>query len=68
EPLLLGSTVEISFELPRSGPLCLTAEVAYQLVPDSGLIFHATAPSDREALSSFVVDMLMIDDPQQAVG
>ena len=54
--------------LPRSGPLCLTAEVAYQLVPDSGLIFHATAPSDREALSSFVVDMLMIDDPQQAVG
>ena len=59
EPLLLGSRISMSVLLPRSGPLDLEAEVAYQLVPDVGLIFHTTSPRQREALGSFVMDMLL---------
>jgi hypothetical protein len=33
--------------------------VAYQLVPDAGLIFLRTAPSDRQAISSFVTSTLL---------
>ena len=59
EPLLLGTRLDLVFDLPRTGPLNLKAEVAYQLVPESGLIFLATAPGDRAAISSFVVNSLM---------
>ena len=58
EPLLLGSRFRLSFELPRSGPLEVEAETAYQLVPDLGLIFNATSPADRAAISAFVEEML----------
>ncbi len=59
EPLLLGERLDISFELPRTGTVQLTTEVAYQLVPDAGLIFLRTAPSDRQAISSFVTSTLL---------
>ena len=36
----------------------LQAEVAYQLVPESGLIFLATLPTDRSAISDFVVEAI----------
>ena len=49
EPLLLGSFVRLSFELPRSGPLEVYAEAAYQLVPDVGVIFTGAPPSIRQA-------------------
>jgi hypothetical protein len=58
EPLMLGSMLEISFDLPRGGQLRLHAENAYQLVPDFGLIFHATSPSHREAIRGYVGDAL----------
>ena len=58
EPLLLGTRLELRFELPRSGELRLDAENAYQLLPDFGLIFHATAPADREAIASYVSNAL----------
>lgn len=58
EPLLLGTRLELSFELPRSGALRLEAENAYQLLPDFGLIFHATAPADREAIKTYVAAAL----------
>jgi hypothetical protein len=58
EPLLLGSRFRLRFELPRSGPLDLEAETAYQLVPDVGVIFNATSPADRSAISSFVQQLL----------
>ena len=51
--------MDLSFDLPRTGPLNLTAEVAYQLVPESGLIFLATAPADRAAIASFVSNSLV---------
>src|SRR5262245_31504544 len=59
EPLSLGRRVELSFELPRSGRLELEAETAYQLLPDVGMIFHATRQSDREAIAAFVTNTLL---------
>jgi hypothetical protein len=59
EPLLLGGRLQLSFELPQSGRLELEAETAYQLLPDVGLIFHATRASDRQAIVSFVTRTLL---------
>lgn len=59
EPLALGGRVALSFELPRSGRLELEAETAYQLLPDMGMIFHATRQSDREAIAAFVTNTLL---------
>ncbi|HEY5656913.1 MAG TPA: PilZ domain-containing protein [Myxococcota bacterium] len=58
EPLLLGAQLELEFTLPRAGDIQLAAETAYQLLPDVGLIFHATRTSDREAISRFVSETL----------
>ena len=58
EPPLLGSRLSLSFELPRSGPLELDAEIAYQLVPDVGVIFNGAPPSVREAISAYVTEAL----------
>jgi hypothetical protein len=59
EPISLGHRLELSFELPRSGRLSLEAETAYQLLPDLGMIFHATRQSDRAAIASFVTNALL---------
>ena len=59
EPLALGRRLELSFELPRSGRLSVEAETAYQLLPDMGIIFHATRQSDREAIAAFVTSSLL---------
>ena len=59
EPLPLGRRVELSFALPRAGRLSIEAETAYQLLPDMGMIFHATRQSDREAIAAFVTHTLL---------
>jgi hypothetical protein len=59
EPLNLGTRVDLRFELPHSGTLELEGETAYQLVPDTGVIFHATSPDDRAAIGVFVKDALI---------
>ena len=61
EPQMLGSRFTLSFALPRAGTLEFEAEVTYQLVPDLGMTFHATSPSDREAISGFISRSLMSD-------
>jgi hypothetical protein len=58
EPLLLGSFLRLSFELPRSGLLEVDAEVAYQLVPDVGVIFTGTPSSVRQAIAAYVTAAL----------
>ncbi len=58
EPLMLGSRLEVSFRLPKVGDLELEAETGYQLVPDFGLVFHATAPADRAAILDYVTQAL----------
>jgi hypothetical protein len=60
EPVSLGSQIEISFELPRAGTIETKAESAYQLVPDTGLIFHQTSAAFREAILSFVEESLAV--------
>ena len=58
EPLLLGSRFLLNFELPLSGPIELDAEIAYQLVPDAGVIFNGTPPDAREAIAAYVTEAL----------
>jgi len=58
EPVLLGSQLELRFDLPRVGPIELWAECAYQLLPDIGLVFSALAPADRDAISTYVGEAL----------
>jgi hypothetical protein len=60
EPLLLGSRIALGFELPRSGKLEVDAEIAYQLVPDMGVVFNATSPSVREAIGAYVASALAV--------
>jgi hypothetical protein len=60
EPLLLGSRISLGFELPRSGKLEVDAEIAYQLVPDLGVVFNATSPSVREAIGAYVAAALAV--------
>ena len=60
EPLKLGSQIEIAFDLPRAGTIETQAEPAYQLVPDTGLIFHRTPAVFREAILSFVQESLAV--------
>jgi hypothetical protein len=55
---MLGTRLDLAFELPRRGRLRLSAENAYQLLPDFGLIFHATAPGDRAAIRAYVGEAL----------
>jgi hypothetical protein len=58
ETMNLGSRLELRLDLPRTGVLELEAEIGYQLLPDLGLIFHATSPADRAAISAYVHDAL----------
>jgi len=58
EPVSLGSQIEISFDLPRTGTIETKAESAYQLLPDTGLVFHRTPAAFREAILSFVEESL----------
>jgi hypothetical protein len=58
ESLLLGTRIRLGFELPRSGPLEVDAEIAYQLVPDLGLVFNATSPRVRDAIRGYVSSVL----------
>ncbi len=53
-PLPLGARVDLTFELPEAGRVETEAEVAYQLISELGLVFHATAPAARDAIVSFV--------------
>lgn len=58
EELLLGTELDLVLDLPKFGRVSLRAEVAYQLVPDTGLVFSALVPADRAALSACVKHVL----------
>jgi hypothetical protein len=55
---VLGTRLDVSFSLPRSGVLRLDAEIAYQLVPDLGVVFNGTSPGVRDAIKGYVQDAL----------
>ena len=54
EPLRLGGSLSLRFELPRCDALEVQAEAGYQLIPDVGLLFHDLAPDQRRAIQDFV--------------
>lgn len=56
--LLLGARLTLAFELPRSGRIEVEGDVAYQLVPDVGIVFHAAPPRVREAILRYVGEAL----------
>ena len=58
EPLLLGSKLSLRFALPRYGEVDVSAEVAYQMPPDLGLVFSSTDAAKREAIVEFVSEAL----------
>ncbi len=59
EPILLGQKLALELELPHQEALRVEAEATYQLLPDTGLVFHAVAPPARAALAGFVEQALM---------
>jgi hypothetical protein len=59
ESILLGQMVQLELVLPQGGPISIEAEAAYQLLPDTGLVFHAVAPENREALGRFVAQTIL---------
>lgn len=58
EPVPLGTQVELEFPLPRGGMIVTAAEVAYQLVPDFGLVFYGTPAAHRESIVAFVSESI----------
>jgi hypothetical protein len=60
ETLLLGARFRLGFDLPRSGAVEVDAEIAYQLVPDLGVVFNATSPGVREAIGGYVSAALAV--------
>ena len=57
EPLVLGVRLDLTFTLP-SGTIEVEAELAYQLLPDVGVIFHGIPTRDRQAIEDFVTQSL----------
>ena len=61
EPLPLGTQLRLEFELPgqsRQGRVEIEAESAYQLLPDSGLVFSGLDPSERKRIQDFVLSAI----------
>jgi hypothetical protein len=54
EPQMLGSRFVLSFAMPPVGEVAVEADVAYQLIPELGVTFHATSPADRKKIGDFI--------------
>ncbi len=59
QAILLGTRFQLELIFPQSESIALEAEAAYQLLPDTGLVFSGIKPSQREALSRFVTQTLL---------
>jgi hypothetical protein len=58
ETIGLGQRILLEFSIPKCGPIRLDAEAAYQLMPDTGLVFNAVAPDHRKSIERFVSETL----------
>ena len=63
EPVPLGTSLQLAFELPGSGTVHVDAETAYQLLPDLGLVFSSIAPRIRQAITRYVEELLLRENP-----
>jgi len=59
ESIPLGQQIQLGLTLPGVGEISLEAEAAYQLLPDTGLVFNALSPAERESLTRFVSQTLL---------
>lgn len=59
QAILLGARFQLELIFPQSESIALEAEAAYQLLPDTGLVFSGIHPSQREALGRFVTQTLL---------
>ncbi len=55
ELLPLGALLHLHFELPQVGPIEVEAEAAYQLIPDTGVVFHGLVPDTRRAIAAYIL-------------
>jgi len=61
EPQMLGARFRIRFSMPPLGSLDLDADVAYQLIPELGLVFNSTQPAERAMIAEFIRRTLTAD-------
>jgi hypothetical protein len=54
----LGAMLHLTFELPDGGKVETQASASYQVMPQLGLVFHATRPEFRRAIATFVTHEL----------
>ena len=54
----LGAMLDLCFELPDGGKIETQASASYQVMPQLGLVFHATRPEFRRAIASYVTHEL----------
>jgi len=54
----LGAMLHLSFELPDVGKIETQASASYQVMPQLGLVFHATRPEFRRAIATYVTHEL----------
>ena len=59
ESMLLGQQLQLELVMPHSAPIAVEAEATYQLLPDTGLVFHAVEPANREALNRFISQTIL---------
>jgi len=59
ESMLLGQSVQLELIMPQGDPIEVEAEATYQLLPDTGLVFHTVGPANREALGRFVAQTIL---------
>ena len=65
EPVPLGTSLQLAFKVPGSGTVHIKAEMAYQLLPDLGLVFSSIAPRIREVIAHHVAESLLCEDPAE---
>jgi len=58
EPTVLGSRLRLAFELPHGVGIEVDGDVAYQLLPDLGIVFSGTPAPVREAIAAYVREAL----------
>jgi hypothetical protein len=58
QEILLGQRFALELQLPQSPTVALEAEATYQLLPDTGLVFSAMNPADRQAIGRFVAQTI----------
>jgi hypothetical protein len=59
EPIQLGQILQLELQLPKGEWIALQAEAAYQLLPDTGLVFNALNPNCRKTLEQFVTEAIL---------